>query len=104
MHPAGRLEFFEAGDVDVAPRAGFRTWREALGIALGVQRAPNAVNPAETERLEDRLLVGERTALARALLIEAEKCLPFGLVVLLEPGAEVIGGIEEEQVCHPTRS
>src|SRR5918994_663462 len=111
--PLGRagLESFDAGrvhapragellhvpDVDDAPVAAWLAGRETDGVAVVVDPPPDAVDPAEAERLADGLGPGQRRE-AGVLLVEPDHHLAFRVVVLLEPGAKLIGRCEEPRL------
>ena len=77
---------------------------EADRVALVAEAPANAVDPAEAERLVDRLGPGDARPPGR-LLVAADQKLEFALVVLLEPGAELRWLCEErglhEAGCPP---
>ena len=58
-HPALLRQLLDLGDVDGAPVAALAARRESLGEALGVDRVADAVDPADAERLVDRLGPGQ---------------------------------------------
>src|SRR5437588_3069488 len=93
-HPAVRDQLARAPDVHGAPRAPRLPRREANGVALVAEAPPDAVDPAEAERLVDRLGPGH-TRPARRLLVEADEELALVRVMRLEPGAELLGSGEE---------
>src|ERR687895_661939 len=84
-------------DVDLAPIAARPARGEALHVPVLVDRVGAAVDPAEAERLVDRLGPAHRT-LPGVLLVHADVDLGLGLVVLLEPVVELLGGLEEDRL------
>ena len=93
MHPALRLQLPDALDVDLAPDALLPPRREA-DLPCRVAAARDAVDPAEAERLVERLLAGD-AGLARADLVEADDLLARLVVVLLEPFRHSAASLEE---------
>ena len=81
-------------------RRGVKRWR----IGALVATAQLAVDPPVAERLVERLLVGQRGRLGRALLGEHELDPDTIALVLAQPRAPG-GGVGEEQftelICHP---
>src|SRR6185436_6395912 len=92
-HPSGRLELLDALDVDEAPHGAGFARREALAISSLVHALAHAVDPAEAERFVERFPVRD-ARLARALVEEADPDLGRGVVVLLQPGAQLGGAAE----------
>src|SRR6185295_6434381 len=92
MHATGGLEARGMRQFDLAPVALRLARREAHAEARLVEAAPHPVDPAEAERLVERLLVGEPGA--RAGLGEAHEQLARAVVVLRQPLAEGGGGGE----------
>ena len=84
--------------IDRTPVALRLAWREPLHEGLIVQRLPHAVDPAKTQRLVQRFLVGD-AAFARGFLVHAQPELGMRSVVFREPGAEVTRGFEKHRVC-----
>src|SRR5687768_8674737 len=93
-HPPFRDQLAGAGDVDRAPDAAGAPRREADRVALVVDLPADAVDPAEAERLVHRFRPRDARPPA-ALLVEADEQLAGVVVMLLEPGAEVLRGREE---------
>src|SRR6185369_3106684 len=58
--PAGEAELRDLGHVDRAPDAPRAAWRQADDPAITRHAPPDAVDPADTERLLDDLLPGQR--------------------------------------------
>src|SRR5262249_601933 len=81
-------KLLDALQVDRAPHAGRRPRRKALRAALIVESLPDAVDPSETQRFVERLLIGH-PAPARRLLIEAHPQLTRRGAMRLEPGTKV---------------
>ncbi|MCK7506037.1 MAG: hypothetical protein MZV70_19495 [Desulfobacterales bacterium] len=75
------------GDVDGAPVAARPPGREPLHVAGVVHAADQAVDPAEAERLVQRLLV-DHAAAAGVLLVEPDPELGARSVVRREPASE----------------
>src|SRR5829696_128572 len=94
VHAPRTGELLHVPDVDEAPVAAGLARRKADGIALVVDPPPHSVDPAEAERLADRLGPGQRGE-AGVLLVEPDHHLAFRVVVRLEPGAELMGSREE---------
>src|SRR6185503_1376970 len=83
-------EHSDPADVDRAPVARRLPRREPVHVALVVDALANAVDPSEAQRLVDRLRPGDARP-ARTLLVQAHPQLGRGRVVLVEPGAELLG-------------
>jgi hypothetical protein len=84
-------------DVDRAPVAVALAGSESLPVAVLVDALDLAVDPPEAERLVDDLRPGQRTAPGR-LLVVPDPELGRGGVVLLEPGAQLGRGREEDRL------
>ena len=87
LHQAGFDECVGLLDVDGAP---FGTWEsrgESDGVAIIVDAAAHAVNPAVAQSNIERLRVGDARC-AGVLLVKSDEEFAFGAVVLGEPGAE----------------
>src|SRR6185312_57422 len=98
-HATLRGEILDARDVHGAPDARGLPRGEADGVGAGPEAAAYPVDPAEAERLVDRLGPGD-AGLPGAALVEADEELLLGLVVGREPRAEV-GRRGEVGRLHP---
>src|SRR5688572_25559247 len=96
------LQFTEALDVDRAPVAARLARTEPYRVAGIVDASAHAVDPAETERLVNRLRPGD-AGLARTLLVEPDQELGSPGVIGLQPGAK-LGRSSEERRPHGGRS
>ena len=95
MHPAFAEQPLDVVDVALRPLAARAPGGEALAEGELVAAAHLAVDPPVAERLVERLLVGERGRLGRALLGEHELDPNPVAVVLTEPSSPG-GGIGDE--------
>src|SRR5262249_51779901 len=86
--------------VHLRPLAFRPARREALHVALAVDRAHEAVDPPERERHLDRFRPSDRRA-ARALLPVDEPRLRLRLVVRIEP-ATLLRGVPCYDLRHTT--
>jgi hypothetical protein len=93
-HPPCGPELGNLGDVDRAPARCPATRREPVRPHLVVDPVADPVDPPEAERLDDGLRVGHR-GLRDAFLPVADPQLGGGVVVLLQPGPELVGGAED---------
>src|SRR5919197_3600073 len=93
-HAPQRLQLAGALGVHRAPDAALLARREADRVAVAVDRPPYAVDPAEAQRLVDRLRPRHARAPGR-LLVEADQQLALRGVMALEPGPE-LGRCREE--------
>src|SRR6185436_6500383 len=92
-HPLQRDQFLDPRRVDQAPDAVLLPRREPVRVALVVDAFLDAVDPAETQRFVDRLLVAD-ARLPGGLLVEADQQLTLARVVRGEPAAELRRSLE----------
>src|SRR6185369_6465944 len=96
-HPAGRPQLGDLGDIDRAPDSPLPVRREADDPAVARDAAPDAVDPADAQRLLDDLGPGHGR-LAGRLLPGPDEELVGGPVVRIEPGAQLGRRLEEDRV------
>src|SRR5690348_13205813 len=96
MHEARGLEFSDAAYVYCAPDAAGLARREANDITVRAKALPHAVDPAETQRDVHGFRPGDTRAAGR-LLVKSDPQFPLAFMMLLEPGAERLGRLEEDR-------
>ena len=84
-----RLQFPPAFQVDLTPVALRFPRGKANRVAGGVKVLTDTINPAVTERVVERLLIGDAT-LARFCGVKTEQQLGFRCVMPLEPRTKLI--------------
>src|SRR5688500_7344598 len=101
MHEPCSGELIDPLDVDRAPVARAPARRDAIHVALCIDRLPDAIDPPEAQALIE--VIGPRDARpARPLLVHAYPELIRRRVVLLEPLPQLVGRRKELRL-HRTR-